>query len=1203
MSDMITLAQGFQYSVNIGYDLNSNEKLQNFIPTKFSLQLLEDILASTNENSTNRARVLIGAYGKGKSHIVLTILSILMKKDLPLFTNLMPVVEKNPALQHALKNYYDSKNKILPVVISGNSTSMTQAFLLALQRALADNDLLDIMPESNYKAAKNVIQSWKKSYPQTFSALKKLISEPVKNFCSRLENFDISAYEEFEKVYPQLTSGSVFNPFLGFDVVELYTDVVKALEKKGYTGIFVVYDEFSKYLETNITSASVSDVKMLQDFAEKCNRSADKQMHILLISHKEIANYIDKLPQKKVDGWRGVSERFTHIHLNNNFMQTYGIISTVIKKNNRQWNSFCRKQKKSFEALEHRYRSHSMFKDAGDDFSTVVSGCYPLHPVTTFILPRLSEKVAQNERTLFTFLSASSSATLSSFLESCTQSEFCLLTPDLIFDYFEPLFKKEAYSGTIHSCYVLTSSILEQLGEKILEKKIVKTISLIYLLEQFERIVPTIEEIIGIFSTDYAVNEIQNAVDDLIDREFVVFLKRSNGFLKLKKSSGVDVRKEISDLMQIQALKSGIKDVLASLDLDYYMYPARYNDEHDMTRFFAIEFIEQSEISDSVDWKIKSESIESDGVIYAVLPDDEDGIASLTDTLCKTSHNAERCIFIVPKQYQCIETVSREFMAVSVLRDRAAGDTVLYNEYDTIYDDLQEVIKTFINAYICPENGKAYYIHSGVHTPIHRKAEFSELMSKICDDVYSLTPVINNEALNRNEITRIASNSRGKIISGLLRAELENNLGLSGTTQEVSIMRSTLIRTGILYDDSGRTIIHLKTGNDKMDNVLAEIEKFITSGGQAQNICFKNIYDVLCLSDHHIGLKRGLIPIYIAVVLHKYRQQVVISNRIGQVPVNADTLLQINAEPQHFFLSYVEWNEEKDEYLDALSNAFSEYVISSEKSLGSYEFAANAIKRWYLALPKYSKEAKKDADGKKIPKRHRDIISTIRQNTSGYDLLFKTIPGICGYKEEFNSSAADCVIEAKKCFDSLLAILKMSLISQTKDIFTLAGMERQAKRMSLSSVCQEWCETLDSRIFEQVFPNGAEKCFELFMASTNDEYLLVARLAKLCTGLQIEDWSSDTVTKYVDVLEEYKKTGENFHANTYSESNLIDSAYQITFVNENGESQTKRFDRVGCSKRGQLLMNQIKSSLDAMGRSISEQEKRQVLMEVLKNLF
>lgn len=56
--------------------------------------------------------------------------------------------------------------------------------------------------------------------------------------------------------------------------------------------VYVIYDEFSKYLEANISEASVSDTKMLQDFAEKCNRSGTSQMHLMLISHKEIANYL-----------------------------------------------------------------------------------------------------------------------------------------------------------------------------------------------------------------------------------------------------------------------------------------------------------------------------------------------------------------------------------------------------------------------------------------------------------------------------------------------------------------------------------------------------------------------------------------------------------------------------------------------------------------------------------------------------------------------------------------------------------------------------------------------------------------------------------------------------------------------------------------------------------------------------------------------
>ena len=84
MSKMISVASGFQYSVNIGFDLGNDEKLKNFIPTKSALSLLEEVLLSTAETSTERSRVLIGAYGKGKSHIVLTILSILLKRDLGL---------------------------------------------------------------------------------------------------------------------------------------------------------------------------------------------------------------------------------------------------------------------------------------------------------------------------------------------------------------------------------------------------------------------------------------------------------------------------------------------------------------------------------------------------------------------------------------------------------------------------------------------------------------------------------------------------------------------------------------------------------------------------------------------------------------------------------------------------------------------------------------------------------------------------------------------------------------------------------------------------------------------------------------------------------------------------------------------------------------------------------------------------------------
>ena len=78
-NNKIDVAKGFQTSVNIAYDLNNTGKISGFIPTMSSLDIIEDVLLSTAPNSTERARILIGAYGRGKSHIILVLLSLLYK--------------------------------------------------------------------------------------------------------------------------------------------------------------------------------------------------------------------------------------------------------------------------------------------------------------------------------------------------------------------------------------------------------------------------------------------------------------------------------------------------------------------------------------------------------------------------------------------------------------------------------------------------------------------------------------------------------------------------------------------------------------------------------------------------------------------------------------------------------------------------------------------------------------------------------------------------------------------------------------------------------------------------------------------------------------------------------------------------------------------------------------------------------------------
>lgn len=1200
MRDMISVASGFQYSVNIGYDLGNKDKLRNFIPTKSALSLLEDILLSVNPSSSDRARVLIGAYGKGKSHIVLTILSMLMKQDLALFEKLMPKIEENPRLCQLVQNYYESNNRILPVVISGSNTSLTQAFLLSLQRTLSEHDLLGAMPDTNYRAAIGVVRRWEKDFPDTFAKFQNCIEEPVENFIDRLENYDVVAYESFEKIYPTLTAGSVFNPFLGFDVVELYESVAKSLKAKGYTGIYVVYDEFSKFLEANITDASVSDTKMLQDFAEKCARSGNLQLHLMLISHKEIANYIDKLPKEKTDGWRGVSERFKHIHMNNNFTQTYEIISSVIQHKDPRWGCFCGAHTRDFDSLHSRYHKHQMFTDAQGEIETAIKGCFPLHPVSTFILPRLSERVAQNERTLFTFLSAEGTATLPAFLDRY-ENDFTLVTPDQIYDYFEPLFKKEVYAGEIHNTFVLTSAILHQLPEGTLGSKIVKTISLIYILEQFERLSPTKEQIIGIYSGSNDVTEIERAIADLIEKEFVIYIKRSNDFLRLKQTSGVDIRQKIHDLMAAQTGRVTSKDILSASNFDNYMYPSRYNDDHEMTRYFAFQFISGAEVTTDVDWNIKSEKIDADGVIYGIIPESETQLQGIKQIIASISKGCERHIFVLPKHFKAIDEIVREYAAVTQLRDQAIDDPVLFDEYEVVFEDLQEIIKGFIGTYTHPESHRSVYIHDGEVLNVHRKSGLTEIMSKICDTVYGLTPVINNESVNKNDITSIAQNSRNKIIGALLRSELEPNLGLSGTGQEVSIMRSTLLRTGIWSESNGIPQVNLHPEDVAMRNMMETIENFILEARQNGHVNFAVLYERITSPKYHIGLRYGLIPIYLAAVMHNYRQQTVISDRFGPVQTSVDILIQINSEPGNFTLEYLDWSPEKEDYIKRLAEAFSDHIVEAEKAGNSYDYVANAMRRWYMALPQYSKESSRRPAGERIRRRQLEMVKLLRANTSGSDLLFKKLPEAFDYQEEFADAAED-VIGTKELFDGLLSELKQRLIRKTKDTFLPEKDKESGRKKSLTAAVKEWCDRLDPKSFEQLFSDGTDRFLQHLKSATNDEDLFITRLAKLATGLRLEDWDSKTEKKYFEALDNFMRTAKAFHSSVVAETISETSSYQLMFADEDGISTTRRFNKVDVSARGKLLFNQITASLEAMGQSISEQEKRQILMEVLKKL-
>ena len=94
-------------------------------------------------------------------------------------------------------------------------------------------------------------------------------------------------------------------------------------------------------------------------------------------------------------------------------------------------------------------REVGLFKDfVPKEMERLVSASYPLEPMTLYLLPRVSARVAQNERTLFTFLNSIDAA--------------APVSPDSLYDYFSDAMRADTLPGGSYHAWLETESALHK---------------------------------------------------------------------------------------------------------------------------------------------------------------------------------------------------------------------------------------------------------------------------------------------------------------------------------------------------------------------------------------------------------------------------------------------------------------------------------------------------------------------------------------------------------------------------------------------------------------------------------------------------------------------------------------------------------------------------------------------------------------------
>ena len=311
--------------------------------------------------------------------------------------------------------------------------------------------------------------------------------------------------------------------------------------------------------------------------------------------------------------------------------------------------------------------------------------------------------------------------------------------------------------------------------------------------------------------------------------------------------------------------------------------------------------------------------------------------------------------------------------------------------------------------------------------------------------------------------------------------------------------------------------------------------------------------------------------------------------------LSAALLTAINEKPEDYVAFIENWDKKKEEYIVRLENIFEDHIIAGEKEANNFTYVARAMQRWLASLPKYAKEITGIYKGRRLDREKIKFINALkRPEINAREFLFDDIANIYGLKE-FTPSVADNIEKTKEVFDTAIEKLMAGLAEDVRECFG----KGQSSKATIVSIMLDWYETLKDSTKSYLYNNGEDKLLGLISNATNDEKAFITRLAKGIVGLRLEDWNDKSIEQFNEGLKSFKDAVES--QDQKEETNATNS-YTLTFQDDEGNAVSKSFEKCEYSSRAKLLLNEITDAVDSMGQSISENEKRQVLMEVLEKL-
>lgn len=1176
LEQMIKISEGFTYSVNIQYDIDNTEKLSSYIPTDRTINLMQDFI-----KKKNGANILIGSYGTGKSHLITLFANIDSGKYSDGDYNILveKLRSKDEEFAFEFENRLNQKSKRLIVLPNTDVEDFEQSILLSITKALDVEGLRDLIPEVYFNAVSKKIEEWKIDFQEIYDKFKSaLLNEyliDITVFEEEIRKFNKDYYKKFKQIYPKLTGGSLFIPEYSYitNISDLINGLIGPLKGKGYDGVDIIFDEFGYFLEHNIDKININTI---QNLAELSN-TGEIPFTLYFVAHKDFSQYNSNVSSEVVSEWRKVEGRFKRYDIHQDSHSVYELISRVILKDKTSWEVFLNNHNEEFDRLYSKSINLPTFSDIEEKYINdyVIKGCYPLSPLSAYCLFKLSDKLAQSERTLFTFLSVNERYSLLDFIKSSYANGW--LNGDVVFDYFEPLMMSENKDSLIYKTWRDAKLALNKIDEnQILKKKIIKVLALIYMINDFDRLSPNIE-FIKLFLVDLD-DGIQAPLDELF-KDKIIFYRRSLDNYKFFEGSDIDIEAEINSFILNEKKNINVIKILNDEFLPQPMQPRKHNDEFFINRYFINEFVTLENIDRSIqDINLVGKYL--DGKIIYAIPKDVNDLVHLTDKAFSYKE-ISNLIFVVPKIYIDFNTPINKYYAINSLLSNEvflSRDPLLEDELKLYKEEVKEEVINKLANILNNRYKNVLIINKGhILNNVESKYMLQLKLSEIADDYFNMTPKINNEMINKNSLSPTMKKVIENIINNLWNNKNGVNLGFKEFSAEHTVLKSVLLKTGILtMNEQQEYILNKKfeIGNP-IGIIFAKIEEFAEKCKHKEQK-FIEIYDIL--KKEPFGLKNGILPLLFSISIKPYIQSLYVRKDNVYQDIDARLLIDMVENPNSYYISIDIWEGNREQFIKNIEVLFNNYIDKDYKKINRLGALYKALKRYYIQLPKFTRVTQSDILVKET-KRFRNIIS---KDYGNYQNFFfevlndqndfeKSFENICIYKEEM---------------DKFLNRFRKFLEEEIKGIF------KHSNEYNAIDCMKSWFKSLDESKINHSY-DLKTNLFINYISNPNDKDFIFGLVKKL-TGFDMSYLSDEIVKEFLRDLREIKNKIDNFNDIKIKQGDM-----KVIFE-VNSERYMKSFDKVELSFLGKTLKNKIEQDISNMGLAINEKETRTILIELLK---